>query len=90
MHIAKYEQSSIFNHDETRTRKLLLNKKEIRKLIGAKERDGYTIIPTKVYLNDGLIKVEIALAKGKKNYDKRQDLKTKDQNRRISKVMKRI
>jgi len=90
MFIAKYDQSSIFNHEETRTRKLLLNKKEINKLMGAKDREGYTVIPLKVYFKDALVKVEICLAKGKKNYDKRQDLKEKDANLRIKKVMKRI
>lgn len=89
LHVSKYEQSSIFNHEETRTRKLLLNRKEINKLMGAKEQQGYTIVPLKIYLKQGLIKVEIALAKGKKNYDKREVLKEKDNNRHLQKILKR-
>ncbi len=81
MHIAKFEASSIFNHEETRTRKLLLNKHEINKLIGLKERSGYTIIPMQVQLHQGLIKLEIAVAKGKKLYDKREAIKERDLKR---------
>jgi len=72
MNIAKYEQGNIFNHDPLRTRKLLLNKREILKLIGLTKEKGYTLIPTKVYLKRGKAKVEFAIAKGKKNYDKRE------------------
>lgn len=72
MNIAKYEQGNIFNHEPLRTRKLLLNKREILKLIGLTKEKGYTLIPTKVYLKKGKAKVEFALAKGKKNYDKRE------------------
>lgn len=72
MNIAKYELGNIFNHDPLRTRKLLLNKKEILKLIGLTKEKGYTLIPTKVYLKKGKAKVEFAIAKGKKNYDKRE------------------
>lgn len=89
MHVAKYEESSIFNHEETRTRKLLLNKREINKLLAAKQTEGYTVIPLRLYLKEGLIKLEIALAKGKKNYDKRQALKEKDDNIRMQKQLKR-
>ncbi|WP_162146789.1 SsrA-binding protein SmpB [Acholeplasma granularum] len=81
MHIAKFDASSIFNHEETRTRKLLLNRSEINKLMGAKDRDGMTIIPLSVELHEGLIKLTIALAKGKKLYDKRQTIKERDLNR---------
>jgi len=81
MHIAKFEASSVFNHDETRTRKLLLNRSEINKLVGAKERDGMTLIPLSVELHQGLIKVKIALAKGKKLYDKRETIKERDLER---------
>ena len=81
MHISPYVNGSVFNPEPTRTRKLLLNKQEIRKLdIKVKEK-GYTIVPTKVYLKKGLAKVEIALAKGKKNYDKRETIKERDWNR---------
>lgn len=72
MNIAKYEQGNIFNHEPMRTRKLLLNKKEIIRLIGLTKEKGYTLIPTKVYLKRGRAKLEFAIAKGKKNYDKRE------------------
>lgn len=88
MHIAKYNHGNIFNHEETRTRKLLLHKKEIIKITNKVNQDALTLIPTLVYLEKGLCKIEIALAKGKKNYDKRQVLKEKDANRRMEKAMK--
>ena len=88
MHIAKYKQGNIFNHDETRSRKLLLHKKQIIKINNKIMQDSLTLVPTKVYIEKGLAKVEIALAKGKKNYDKRQSLKEKDTKRRIDKVLK--
>ena len=72
MNISKYEQGNIFNHEPLRTRKLLLNKKEILRLIGLTKEKGYTLIPTKVYLKRGRAKIEFAIAKGKKNYDKRE------------------
>ncbi len=72
MNVAKYELGNIFNHEPLRTRKLLLNKREILKLIGLTKEKGYTLVPTKVYLKNGRAKVEFALAKGKKNYDKRE------------------
>lgn len=87
LHISKYEQGNIFNHDETRPRKLLLHKKEIIKLFSKTREQGYTIIPLKVYLKDGLCKIEIGLAKGKKDYDKRESLKEKDQNMRLKKIL---
>lgn len=90
MHVSPYVNGSVFNPEPTRTRKLLLNKQEIRKLdIKVKEK-GYTIVPTKVYLKNGLAKVEIALAKGKKNYDKREVEKEKTINRNIRTMMKEI
>ena len=88
MHIAKYDQGNLFNHDETRSRKLLLHKKEIIKIFNKIGQEALTIIPLKVYMEKGLAKVEIALAKGKKNYDKRQSLKEKDANRNIQRNMK--
>jgi SsrA-binding protein len=88
LHIAKYDFSSIFNHEETRPRKLLLHKKEILKLFGKTREQGYTIVPLKVYLKEGLCKVEIGLAKGKRDYDKRESLKEKDQNMRMKKILK--
>jgi SsrA-binding protein len=89
MHISKYEFSNRFNHDETRTRKLLMHKKEIIKLFSKTREQGYTLIPLKIYLKEGLAKVEIGLAKGKKDYDKRESLKEKDQEMRLKKVMNR-
>jgi len=88
LHIAKYDFSNRFNHEETRHRKLLLHKKEILKLFSQTREQGYTIIPLKLYLKEGLAKIEIGLAKGKKNYDKRESLKEKDQAMRLKKVMK--
>ena len=81
MHISPYEKGNIFNKDSLRTRKLLLHKSEIRKMTGAIAQKGYTIVPLKVYLKGSLVKVEIGLARGKKLYDKRQDIAKKDQRR---------
>ena len=80
-HIPSYKESSYNNHEPNRNRKLLLNKREINKLIGRINREGYTLIPTKIYFRKGKAKVEIAVAKGKKQYDKRYSKKTKDWNR---------
>ena len=88
MHISKYKQGNIFNHDETRSRKLLLNKREIIKINNKINQEAMTLVPTKVYMERGLCKVEISLAKGKKTYDKRQSLKEKDTKRRLDKVLK--
>lgn len=77
MNIAPYEQGSIFNRDPLRVRKLLLHKSEINKLVGDASEKGYTIMPLSVYFKDGRAKIEIGLAKGKKNYDKRQSLAAK-------------
>ena len=80
-HISSYKQASILNHNPIEERKLLLNKKEINKLIGKMQKEGFTIIPTKMYFKKGKAKIEIAVAKGKKQYDKRQSIKRKDWNR---------
>ncbi len=89
MHIAPYEQGNIFNHEPRRTRKLLLHKKEIMKLEKQVKEGGYTIVPTKVYFDtSSKAKIEIALAKGKKLYDKRQDLKEKDAKREMERAYK--
>ena len=80
-HIASYKQASYSNHKPTDERKLLLNRKEINKLIGKMQRDGFTIVPTKMYFKKGKAKIEIAVAKGKKHYDKRQSIKKRDWNR---------
>lgn len=81
MHISPYEKGNIFNKDPLRTRKLLMHRAEINKLIGKVKTSGYTLVPLKVYLKGSLVKVEIGLARGKKNYDKRQDIQKKDQRR---------
>lgn len=88
MHISKYDFSNRFNHDETRTRKILLHKNEIIKLFSKTREQGYSVIPLKIYLKEGLAKVEIGLAKGKKDYDKRETLKEKDSKRRMGKILK--
>lgn len=87
MHIAKFKQGAIFNHEETRERKLLLHKREIIRLQTKTKKEGATLIPLSIYFKEGLCKVEIALAKGKKQYDKRQTLKAKDQKRRMEKTL---
>ena len=89
MHISSYDNGNIFNHDETRERKLLLHKKEIFKFRDKIKLEGYTIIPLKVYLVRGRAKVLIGLAKGKKNYDKREDIKKRDIERNIRARLKK-
>lgn len=86
MHISPYEQGNIYNVDPLRTRKLLLNKREILKLIGKTKEKGLTLVPLKVYLKYGLVKLEIGLAKGKKIYDKRETIAKKDAERRMRQV----
>ena len=88
MHILGYESGNRFNHDETRIRKLLLHKEEIRKLQQKVKLKGYTVIPISVYLEKGMAKMEIALAKGKDLHDKRNVQKEKDAKREIEKAMK--
>ncbi len=88
MHISPYEKGNIFNKDPLRPKKLLLHKKEIQKLLGKITQKGYTIVPVEVYLNKGLVKVQIALAKGKKLYDKREDLAKKDARREMERDFK--
>ena len=89
MHISPYEQGNIYNVDPLRTRKLLLNKREILKLIGKTKEKGLTLVPLKVYLKYGLVKLEIGLAKGKKIYDKRETIAKKDAERRMRQVVMR-
>jgi len=88
-HIPAYKESSYNNHEPNRNRKLLLNKKEINKLIGRVNREGFTLIPTKLYFKKGKAKVEIAVAKGKKQYDKRQVKKKRDWNRERSRYFRK-
>ena len=90
MHISKYEQGNIFNHDETRSRELLLHKKEAIKLATKIKTDGLTIVATKAYFVGSLVKIEIALARGKKLTDKRQTIKEEEGKRAIQKAMKYI
>ncbi len=80
-HIASYKQASYSNHNPMDERKLLLNKREINKLIGKMQREGFTLVPTKMYFKKGKAKIEIAVAKGKKQYDKRETKKNRDWNR---------
>ncbi len=88
MHISPYEQGNIFNKDPLRDRKLLLNKREIAKLIGLIKQKGYSLIPISLYFKGDLVKVELGVGKGKKLYDKRQDLAKKDAERQIAYQLK--
>ncbi|MGC7871809.1 SsrA-binding protein SmpB [Desulfosporosinus sp. SYSU MS00001] len=88
MHISPYEQGNRFNHDPLRPRKLLLHRSEINKLVGRIQQQGLTLIPTKMYLKRGLAKVELGVAQGKKNYDKRQALAEKESKRDIERALK--
>ncbi len=88
MHVSPYEQGNRFNHDPLRVRKLLLHKREINKLIGITKEQGYTLVPLKVYLKNGFAKVLIGLGKGKKQYDKREDLKKKEAKRDIERAFR--
>ena len=88
MYISKYEEGNIFNHEERRTRKLLLNKKEILKLRDKITLQGYTLIPIKVYFKKNKAKVLLGVCKGKKNYDKRETIKKRDNEREINNILK--
>ena len=87
MHISPYEHGNIFNKDPMRDRKLLLNKSEIRKLIGLIKQKGYTLVPISIYFKGSFVKLELGIGKGKKLYDKREDIKKKDQERYIKQHM---
>lgn len=87
-HISHFEEGNRFNHEPLRVRKLLLHKKQIMKLLGLTKEQGYTLVPLKMYLKNGFAKVLIGLAKGKKDYDKRETLKTKDANRDIERALR--
>ena len=88
LHISPYEKGNIFNKDPLRVRKLLMHKSEILKLQGKIKEKGYTIVPVKVYFKGSLVKIEVALARGKKLYDKRQDIAKKDQKRETEREFK--
>ena len=88
MHISPYKEGNIFNHDETRNRKLLLHKKEIKKIRQAIEVQGLTLIPLKLYFKNNILKVLLGVCRGKKNYDKRESMKERDINREVQKNLK--
>ncbi|MDD7457869.1 MAG: SsrA-binding protein SmpB [Clostridia bacterium] len=88
VHISPYDKGSYFNEDPMRTRKLLLKRQEINKLRGKVEQKGYTLVPTKLYFKDSLVKVELALCKGKELHDKRQDIKNKENKRTAERAIK--
>lgn len=88
MHIAHYEQGNRYNHEPTRSRKLLLHRHEIDKLIGLTQQQGYALVPLKLYIKNGFAKILIGLGKGKKRFDKREDLKQKQMKRDIDRAMK--
>ena len=88
MHVSPYGPASLWNTEPTRPRKLLLKNREIQRLIGATKEKGLTLVPLDLYISDGLIKVSLALARGKKLYDKREDIKRKDAKREIERVVK--
>jgi SsrA-binding protein len=88
MHVSPYEKGNIFNKEPVRNRKLLLHRREINKLLGEVTQKGYTLVPLELYLRKGLVKLEIGLAKGKKNYDKRDDIAKKDQRRATEREFK--
>ena len=88
-HISSYKQASMLNHNPIEERKLLLNKKEINKLIGKMQREGFTLVPTKMYFKKGRAKIELAVAKGKKQYDKRATKKSRDWNREKARYIRK-
>ena len=88
LHISPYEAGNHFNHDPLRTRKLLLTRSEIRKLVGATKEQGYSLVPLRLYLLGGFCKVELALAKGKKSYDKRESIAKRDAAREIARAFR--
>ena len=88
MHISPYEHGNIFNKDPLRTRKLLLNRREINKLIGLMQQKGFSLVPISLYFNGNFLKIELGVGKGKKLYDKRQDIAKKDAEMRMRKVLR--
>jgi SsrA-binding protein len=89
MHVTPYDPASRWNVEPTRTRKLLLNRREIRRLIGATQQEGFTLVPLELYIRDGYVKIALALGKGKKNFDKREDAKRRDADREIQRALRR-
>lgn len=88
MHISPYTHGNMFNHEPKRRRKLLMHKREITRLLGQTQEKGYTLIPLKVYFRRGIAKLELALAKGKRLYDKREAIARRDERRRIDRILK--
>jgi SsrA-binding protein len=88
LHISHYKQGNINNHDVTRSRKLLLHKRELRKLFSKITEKGFTLVPLKLYLKNGLVKIEIALCKGKKEYEKKESDKRRTENIKVKRIMK--
>jgi SsrA-binding protein len=88
MHISPYEQGNRFNHDPVRTRKLLLHRKQINQLIGKTGQQGYTIVPIQIHLKNGFAKVLVGVGKGKKHYDRREDIKQKEAKRDVARALK--
>jgi len=88
MHISPYTHGNMFNHDPKRTRKLLMHKREIMRLLGQTQEKGYTLVPLRVYFRRGIAKLELALARGKKLYDKREAIAKRDERRRIERILK--
>ncbi len=89
MNISKYEQGNIFNQDPLRPKKLLLNKREINKLIGLTSQKGYSLIPIELYFKDNLVKMKLGIGRGKKLYDKREDIKKREADRKIERYVNR-
>jgi SsrA-binding protein len=88
LHVGQYEQGNVFNHEPTRTRKLLMHRREIRRLIGAVEREGLTLVPLDLHFKEGRVKVSLALAKGKKLHDKREDMRRRDDEREMARAVR--
>lgn len=90
MHVSPYDPASRWNVDPIRPRKLLLHRREIRRLIGATQQEGYTLVPLELYLKDGMVKVALALGQGKKRFDKREDQKKRDADREMQRAVRRV
>jgi SsrA-binding protein len=88
LHIGAYGQGNVFNHEPTRTRKLLLNRREIRRLIGSVERQGLTLVPLELYFKNGRAKARLALVRGKQEHDKREDIKKRDAEREMRRALR--
>lgn len=88
MHVTPYDPAARWNVDPTRPRKLLLNRREIRRLIGETQQGGFTLVPLELYLRDGLVKLALALGRGKKRFDKREDMKRRDADREIQRALR--